>query len=138
MDAHGIFHAIAMRVLVAGAVEGEILSVDGVSVLALFLEHMVENQGAEKFRLRPGIKLGAFNFATEVALFIGEKGKVIPVAANECLAFQSQQAGLDPVAQGEAVGIDLVETEGDQIIHAALHLIDIANEEQDLENGDIE
>ena len=41
-------------------------------------------------------------------------------------------------AQGQAVGVDLVDAERHQVIHVALHFLDVADKEEDLQQPDVE
>ena len=48
------------------------------------------------------------------------------------------QAFLDLTAQGQPVGVNLVDAEGDEVVDVALDLLDVADQEQHLEQFDVE
>lgn len=52
--------------------------------------------------------------------------------------FKPLEALLDLTTQGETVGIDLVQTERDQVIDVALHFVHVPNQEQHLQDVDVE
>ena len=93
---------------------------------------------AELALLGAGGNRDVLDLAADVALFVGEEEVEVAVAGDERLAFEPRQRRLDLLAQGQLVGVDLVDTQGDQVVDAARQLVDVANEEEDLEDRCVE
>ena len=128
----------AVRVQVAQAVDAEVLVVVREAVLAQALEDVLEDQLAEELGLLRGAEVDVLDLAADVALLVGEEEVLVAVAADQGLLLQALEAGLDLVAQGQAVGVDAVDEQGDQVVDVAADLIDVADQEQGLEDQDIE
>ena len=74
----------------------------------------------------------------DVPFFVDQKEVVVPTATDECFFFESAQARFDTLAQGQPVPVDLIETEGHEVVHVPLHLVHIADREQNLKQLDVE
>ena len=130
--------AAAVGVQVAQAGEAEVLVVAREAVLAQALEHVLEDQLGQQLGLLGRAEIHVLDLAADVALLVGEEEEVLAVAPDQGLALQAQQAGLDLAAQGEAVGVDAVDEEGDQVVDIAADLVDVADQEQGLEEPGVE
>ena len=128
----------AVRVQVAQAGEAEVLVVVGEAVLAQALEHILEDQLAEELGLLCPAQVDVLDLLADVALFVGEEEEVLAAAPDQGLLLQALQARLDLVAQRQAVGVDAVDEEGDQVVDVAADLVDVADEEQGLQDQDVE
>lgn len=128
----------AVGVEVAEAGEAEVLAVVAEAVFAQALEDVLENQLAQELGLLGGAEIHLLDFLADVALLVGEEGEVVAVAADEGLALQALQAGLQGAALGQAVGVDAVDEEGHQVVQGALDLVHVADEEEGFEDQDVD
>ncbi len=107
-------------------------------MLPLALQHIVEDQLAQQLRLFGIADIDALDFPADISLLVSQEEVDIATTVDERFLFQPSKAVFDPAAQGQTVGIDLVQAECDQIVHRALHLFDVPDQEQHLEQLDIE
>src|SRR6516162_10690507 len=69
----------------------------------------------------------------DVSFFVSQEGVVFPAPANERFLFQTAQALLNMTPQRQPISVHLVQAEGHEVVYVPLHLLHIANEEEDLE-----
>ena len=70
-DDQAVFNPPADRVEIAQAVEHEILSIDRVAMLAVALEHVVEDEFAQELGLLATAQIDRLDFPVDVAFFVG-------------------------------------------------------------------
>ena len=83
-------------------------------------------------------KIDRLDLLVDVPLFVGQEEVILAAAADEGFAFQAGQALLDLLPEGQPVAVDLVEAERHEVVDVALHLVDVADQEQNLEQRDVE
>ena len=102
-------------------------------MLAVALEHVVEDEFAQELGLLAAAQIDRLDFPVDVALFVGQEEVVFAAAADEGFLFQPLQAFLDLPAQGQPVGVNLVDAEGEQVVNSSKNrfVIDIPEEDED-------
>jgi hypothetical protein len=129
---------ISNRVAVTQAVKREIHPVGHVTILPLASEHILKNELAQQLRFFTAAEVDGLDFSADVPLFVGEKEVVVTTAADECFPFEPLQAFFDMPTQGQAVRIDLIQAERDKVIDVALHFLDVADQEEHLQELHVE
>ena len=109
-----------------------------ISVLANLFQHVV----VEDLTHQPGfvarIEDDVLDLLVDVSLFIGQEKVDVAIAADQRFLFEPLQAGFDLLPERQAVAVDPVDAERDEIIDAPLDFLDVADQEEDLEQADVE
>ena len=129
---------VAHWMVVTESGEAEIAAGRAVGVLAHIAQDVLEQQLAQFTLFGAGRNRHVLDLAPDVALFVGEKQVEVAVARDERLALEPRERLLDQQPQGQLVGVDLIHTQGHQVVHAAGEFVDVSDEKEHLQHRGVE
>ena len=120
------------------AVEVEIHLVGAEPVLPLPPQHVFEDDLPLEFGLITAGEIDVFDFLGDVSLFVGQEGVIVPAPADERFFLEPAEARFNTAAQAEPIAVDLIEAKRHEVVHVPLHLVDIPDQEENLQQADVE
>src|SRR5690348_9737193 len=110
---------------IAKAVEGEIFSVDRITMLAIAFEHFVKDKFTQELCFFGAAEINSFYLPVDVAFLVRQKKIVFAIPTDEGFLFQPLQAFLNFLAQSDPVGVDFINAKSDQIVDVALDFLHV-------------
>src|SRR5262249_24631195 len=101
-------------------------------------QDVLKDDFALELGLSTAREIDLLDLLVDIPLFVRQKEVVVSAPVDKRLFFQPTQAVLDAAAQGQPVAVYLVQAQRHQVVDVPLHLVHVANEEENFEELDVE
>src|SRR5439155_6893624 len=101
-------------------------------------EPLVKDQLAQQLGFCTATQFDVFHLTVDVPFLVGEEEVYLTAAADQRLPFEPLQALSDVPTQGQTVSVDLIQAERHEVLDGALHFLDVADQEEHLQQLHIE